>query len=725
MRRTRFLADTLAFATSTLLLLAPQAAKADMPVTFLEVEAVPGAFYGWGYNLTTQQFTSPCLNVNSSATYVSGQPDQNSAFEFTENTATIAAKSNLTVNAALKILGGGTTYAAGNKTSVAGGSESSTYSQTLFASAYRYNAPQFLDLGQVTFKPGVAALVASPGGMGQFKQQCGDAFVIGIQKGREFVGTASIVKQDLKSWTKFANDTNASAKGAWGEVSAEVNIAKEMEQAFGSQNIKVQTYSTGSSQGNPTRVTELEDYFKSFLNSPGQESMVRLVVAPYNLVEGYPWENPLKGTSKEDYIGMMVVALWELRAAIRDANFVLSPETANMFALGRGSQTRTNRIAYIRQQRESWQQEYDMLLSAAQQCDQDFSDRCKALAEYYDRHRNLTAQRHAVLPERYLSDCYQNRLLTDFSRLTNDLKSRNFATPVRGDSETSGSPSRVVAQLRFRPDQRQMKADLSVAKIQWKRGDWRGMPVEVRSNAGESGWALQSQAVVFDLDNPAQFGLGQENLRQCTWDETGLAVTPVPAPPAADYFQRFGFSQATVHGLVDGITGRDPRGQQHFGNGQGALEHIACEVDRKGKDDNMQCLELGVRNVRLVLSSSQDVAADSWAKPAPPQLPTALAAFHNRQNIVPVRHAQQFGQFARILAPTEQKALATAQTQKATAAKSFRAAKFQLPPNQLQLINNRLKLAPAMQLIPPAQQAPQAAPEKKTLRPLRLPIEKK
>lgn len=725
MQRKRYLTTALAGLASALFLLGPQAAGADMPVTFLEVEAVPGAFYGWGYNLTTQQFTSPCLNVNSSATYVSGQPDQNSAFEFTENTATIAAKSNLTVNAALKVLGGGTTYAAGNKTSVAGGSESSTYSQTLFASAYRYNAPQFLDLGQVAFKAGMAELIAAPGGMGQFKQQCGDAFVIGVQKGREFVGTASIVKQDLKSWTKFANDTNASAKGAWGEVSAEVNVAREMEQAFGSQNIKVQTYSTGSSQNNPTRVTELENYFKSFLNSAGQESMVRLVVAPYNLVEGYPWENPLKGNSKEDYIGMMVVALWELRAAIRDANFVLSPETANMFALGKSGQTRANRTTYIRQQRDSWQQEYDLLLSAAQQCDQDFSDRCKALAEYYDRHRNLTAQRHAVLPERYLSDCYQNRVLTDFSRLANDLKGRNFGTPVRGDSETSGNRSRVVAELLFRPDQRQIKADLSVAKIEWKRSDWQGMPVEVRSNVGESGWALQSQAVVFDLDNPAQFGLGQENLRQCAWEGSGLALNPVPAPPAADYFHRFGFSRPTVHGLIDGISGSDPRGQQHFGNGQGALDFITCEVDRRGKDDNMQCLDLGVRNVRLALNSSQDVTADAWARPAPPQLPTALNAFHNKQNIVLVQHAQQFSQYARLLPAPGQKALAAAQAQKTAATRSFKSTTFQLPPSQLQLINNRLKPAPAMQIMPPEQQAPPAAPEKKILRPLLAPIEKK
>lgn len=687
MMRKICLIPVMACLATTLLLVAPQTARADLPVTFLELDAVPGAFYGWGYNLTTQQFTAPCVTANSNATYVSGQPQQNTAFELTENTATIASKSNLSVSTSLKILGG--TFSASNKTSVTGGTESSSYSQALFASAYRYNAAQFLDLGQVAFKPGMQQMIAAPGGKGQFKQQCGDAFVIGIQKGREFVGTASITRQDLKSWTKFANDTNLSASGGGVSASVGVNIAKEMEQAFGNQNIKVLTYSTGSSQNNPTKVTELESYYKKFLNSQGQESMVRLVVAPYNLVDGYPWENPLAGVSKEDYIGMMVVALWELRAAIRDANFVLSPETANMFALGRSSQTKSNRTGFIRQQRDAWQKEYDTLLSAAQQCDQAFGDKCKGLAEFYDRHRNLTEQRYAVLPERYSSNCYENRVLNDFSRLSNDLKTRDFGTPVKGDAETAGNRSRVVAELLLTPDERQLKAQLAVAKIEWKRSDWKGMPVEVRSNVGESGWGLQSQAVIFDLDNPAQFGQEQDNLRQCVW-EPGLGLNTLATPSAADYYHRFGFNQSKVHGLIDGITGKDPRGQQHFGSGQGILNFITCEVDRGGKDNSMKCMDLGVKNIRLSLLNLVDLTADAWIKPAPPQIPTALTAFNSQQTVVAAQHAQQYSQFKQLTANKQM--VSTAQARKAEAAKSFKKPVFQLPAQQQQLIKTRMKL---------------------------------
>ena len=664
-------------------------AWADMPVTFLEVDPVAGAYYGWGYNMTTQQFAAPCLQVNSAATFASGDPEQNSFYDFTETTATIAAQSNLNVSAALKVLAGGGTYGANNKTSITSGSESSTYSQTLFASAYRYNMPNFLDLGQVSFKPSALQLLTTPGGKGQFSQQCGDAFVIGIRNGREFFGTASISKQDLKSWTKFANDTGISVNGVWGSASVDVNLGRSMEQAFGSQNITVSTYSTGSNTPNPTKASELEKYYKNFFNSSGQEKMVKLIVAPYNLVEGYPWENPLEGNTKEDYIGMMVVALWGLKAAINDAGFVLSPQTVNMFALGLNAGVKATRKNYVEQQQAMWQKEYDMLLKAAQQCDQQFTVPCQNLAEYYDRHRNLAAQWAAVMPDRYMSDCYQDFILRDFSSLKNDLVSRNFGTPFKGDSETAGNRSRVVAELTFKRDQRQLKAGLSVAKIEWKRSDWYKMPVEVRSNKGESGWGMQSQAVVFDLDQPARYGMGQENLKYCTFVGDGVQAATLPTPPAEELAARFGFGQTMTHGYIDGLSGKDPRGQQHFGNGAGVLDFITCEVDRGGKDNNMQCADLGVRNVRLKLASTQDIEADRWRKPTPPQIPTALATFSQGKTVNLAQHAVQYATFTQMVPANRKVLVSSIEKKKLSTQTKFKGTRFALPLKQVDLIKKR------------------------------------
>lgn len=676
-------------------IMAVSPARAEMPVTFLAVDPVAGAYYGWGYNLTTKQFTAPCLTYNASATYMSGDPDQGSTYQFVENTSEIVSKSNLSVSAALKVLAAGGTYNVDNKTEVAAGTQSSTYSQALFANAYRYDIPKFLDIGQVSFKPEARRLLTTSGGKGQFKQQCGDGFVIGIQSGREFIGTATITRQNLKSWTQFASKTGSSASGAWGTASASVDIGKLLEQTFGSQNIVVKTYSTGSSRPNPTLASELTTYFQNFLSSTGPEKTVKLIVAPYQLVGDYPWENPLQETGKEDYIGMFVAGLWELKAAIRDADFVIDPTTSNMFALGTTEARKKERLDYIRQTRDAWQTEYDLLLKAAQQCNDQFTPSCKSLAEFYDRSRNLAAQRYAVLPDRYLSDCKQKIVLTDVTqKLKNALAQRNFGTPLIGDAETAGSPSRVAAELVFRPDKTQLKAILSVMKMEWHKPFSPGEAIEPKdSNLNHySTWGMQAQATVFDLENPQQYGGGTENLKYCSWKGDGVDFPNFAAPSAHKSLHQFGFGQRTIHGYIDGKSGEDPRGQVHFGNGRGALEYITCEVDRKGDDNNMQCLDLGLRNVALALVSTQDQEADRWVTPSvKPELPTALASF-GRNQAVTTKDQEQFKPFMAQLSPERKKLLTSYETRRSATLTGLKGTKsFKLPKVQLDLIQMRTK----------------------------------
>ncbi len=682
---------------ATLLMTGSGLVHANMPTTFLEVDAVPGVYYGWGYDIHTMQFTSPCVKVNTAATYPSGSPSEGTAFEFAETTATIAAKSNLSASASLKILAGMETYQANTKLDVAGGTESSTYSQSLFANVYRYDAPEFLDINHVSFKEGPRSLLTTPGGSGQFKQQCGDGFVLGVQKGREFVGTATVTRQDLKSWTKFASETEATASGTWGTAKAGLNLGEQMERSFGSQNISVKTYSTGSTLPKPSQAKDLQDYYQKFLNSHGDKAMIKLIVAPYKLIEGYPWENPLREMGKDDYVGMMVVALWGLRAAIADANYILDPATAKMFALGSRDDIKKSRVSYVQQQRDAWQREYDMLLAAAQKCDANFDASCRELAEYYDRHRHLRAQWHAIMPERYLSDCYQPLVINPTDSLKTALTTANFRTPVEGDSETAGNRSRVVAKLRLNTDHRQLKADLAVAKIEWKRDEWRNQPLDAQ---GESAWGLSAQAVLVDLDRPQQYGLGQVNLKSCTWQGVGYQPMKIQSPQATQYFHRYGLQHIEVQGYIDGISGKNPRGQQHFGEGKGYLNFITCEVDRPGKDNDMQCLDLGMRNIPLTLVSSQDLDADNWTRPPAPQLPTVLVNFSGNRPLAVQQNLAQFKVFADRLSEARKEAVTMSERQKATITNKFKTMRVSLPEAQMQLIQKRLQEVPGLKVQP-------------------------
>ncbi len=680
----------LTFSLAAVGLAAGAGSWADAPFNPIPVDPVPGVYYGWGYNLRTRQFTAPCVEYESGSIYPSGKSVEQKGYELAESTSEIAAVSNLSASMALKVVAGGGTYKANNKTSLVRNNKSSTYSQTLYARSSYYRVPRFVDVNTVRFKEAVRNLLTTPGGKGQFAQQCGDGFVAGIQMGREFIGTATVTRQSLKSWTEFASETNAEAAGAWGNVKGGLNIGEKMEQAFGTQNIAINVYSTGSTMPAPTKASELQEYYQKFLQTDGDEGVVKVFVMPYKMVADYPWESPLKTLTKDDYIGMMVVGLWDLKAAIADADFVIDPSTRNMFALGTNTHVKNRRLDFIRKQRRAWQQEYDKLLQTALKCDKSFDDRCKQVGLFYGNgYRALSEQWHAVMPERYLSDCYSPRTVDPTDPLKQALQSVNFGTPAKGDSETAGNPSRVVAKLAIFPDHRKLKARLSVAKIEWKRSKWRGEPIVVRSHKGESGWGLEAEALLFDLDGMKE-NAGGNNLRHCTWKGPGFRHRFVNTPPAADYFRRFDLQQRQVDGYIDGITGRHPRGQQMFGNGQGYLEYITCEVDRKGKDNFMHCSDVGVRSLPLQLVSTQDVEADRWRRPPEPRVPSILADFNAGKALRAAHYAAQFRAFKGMVPASRKKAVSDANRRRAASLKGLKAIRLNLPRSQLRLINQRL-----------------------------------
>jgi len=688
----------------------PLPVYADLPVDNLRVDPSGAAYYGWGYNLTTKQFTAPCISYSEANKYYAGDTNASEYYNFADNTSVITSKSNISVSASLKVMVGGT-YKLDNKTDVAAGTESSSYNQSLLANYYYYKQPQFIRIEQVAFKQDVLNVLKDQGSKGQFKQQCGDAFVLGIQSGREFIGTASVSKQTLKNWTDFANKTGLSASYGPVEVKAGVDIGKQMEQSFGSNNIIVKVYSTGSNIPSPTSSGELQNYYKNFKNSSGPEKMAKLIVVPYQMVPNYPWENPLQGSTKEDYIGMMVVGLWELKAAMRDANFILDPTTVNMFALGTNKSLKDQRIAYIKQLRGIWQKEYDLLLKSAQKCDQNFTPQCQQLAEFYERDRNLAAQWLAVLPERHLSDCYQSIIMpgdqvpglgsirSKFSMGT-DKNPPNFGTPVVGDSETAGNRMRVVAELTFRPDKRQLKANMSVARIEW-HGDYKyKMALYGHGSKNDrSTWGMAVQdVVVFDLDSAAQYNknLSNVNLNYCEWKGSGVDFPPISTPSSTSTpeLHRFGFNQKITHGYVDGLSGKDPREQIHYGNGEGALTYITCEVDKKGKDNYLTCKDMGFRNGKLTLVSSQDLTADRWVKPsAPVQIPGALANFDGGAAITSANKAQ-FTPLTASLSGAQKTKLNTINAKRTQTISMFKTKPLILPAHQINVIQQRLKAAP-------------------------------
>ena len=608
---------------------------ADMPVDFLTVDKTGGAVeYGTGYKIKSEQFAGQCVQFTSNDTYDGGSSAHESTFELAESTSDIVKKSNLSASASLKAVAGGATISASNKTSVVANSEASMYNLTLFASSYQYDQPKFRYFENAKLSDMAQALLADPLKKGEFKERCGDGFVIAIQEGRDFLGTATVKKQSLKQSAEFTSKTGLGVKSVGYEANADLDIAKTLTSTFGSNNFKIYTYNTGSDDADPSSVDELKAYFKNFFkNSKDYKRRVNFIIVPYTVLENYPYPDILQGDTKEDYIGYMADALWDLKAAIKDADFVLDSEMQKFFALGINQPTINNRTQSIGKYKNAWRKEFNDLLKAANQCNDNFTPQCQQLASYYRDDRKLSNQTAMIMPERYVNDCYTPIVLnpTENSQELNAQLLSGFDT-VAGDNETGGNHMRVTSALNYFTDKRVMKADINIAKIEWKRDDWKGQPLEVRTNKGESGFGKKITMKTFDLDNPKNYGLPfDRKLDTCTWRDPNNPVKSAKiyrAPIGKNGFERYGFNGAPVHGVIDSISKKDSRGQAEYGPGVGDYNSIRCAVDAKGRSDNtLTCESVNLKSFELNLVSQQDLEANKWRDPNLYNEPDLLLSF--------------------------------------------------------------------------------------------------
>ena len=454
--------------------------------------------------------------------------------------------------------------------------------------------------------------------------------------------------------------TGIGVKSVQYEANADFNTTDALVSSFGNNNFKIYTYSTGADMPNPTNVEELKKYYADFFaKSKDYKRRVKYVVLPYSVLQDYPYPDILQGDTKEAYIGYMADALWDLKAAMKDADFILDRQTRSLFALGTRNTTRNRRVHAIQRYKKAWRKEFDDLLKAAQKCDKNFNKQCEQLAAYYRDDRGLRNLVDRVMPERYVNDCY-TPILLDLNEpptnvLLSELQMKHQFDTVAGDTETGGNHVRVVAALDFRPDNRKLIGDLRIAKIEWKRtkhtSDWKGRPLEVRTKKGESGFGLRIQKTVFDLDNPQQYGLPfDRKLTTCTWDKhRPVKVRHLYKEPVGkNGFERYGFRGQLVYGLIDSLSKRNARGQSEYGPGKGILTSIRCAVDAKGRhDDRLGCESARFKTVELNLVSKQDLAADRWRDPQAYAEPAILANFlKNRTIRYRIKHRPQLRSYS-------------------------------------------------------------------------------
>ncbi|ACM93210.1 hypothetical protein NAMH_0285 [Nautilia profundicola AmH] len=616
-------------------------AKADMAVDFLTLDATEGAVdYGTGYDTHRKMYTGKCVEIVKMDTYNGGiGPQQDWNYGWTKTTSEITKNANISAELSIKALSGATKTNMNNKTTLLQKTESSSYAITLYAYSYFYDAPKFVKIEYVKLTPQAKQLLKQ-NKVSEFRQRCGDGFVIGIQEGREFIGTASVQNQTFKQSMEFASKTGLGIKSVNYDVDANVDIKKAAISTFGVNNFKVHTYSTGTNMRLPKSVDEFEDFATNFYNadSATYKKRVKYIVAPYSMLADYPFNDILQGDTKETYMTYFVNTLWDLKAAMKDADFIINPKTQKYFALGTTNKIRRNRVNAIKRYKNAWLKEFNDLLKAAQQCNKDFTNRCEQLAIYYRDRRNILNMEDRVMPERYVQDCYTPIILDNLGsydgKISTALKTASASgfEVIAGDTETAGNPMRVVAALKFKADKNRLKAILKIAKIEWKRSQYKGMPLTVRTKKGESGFGLSLDLTLFDLAHPQKYMDESRPLDTCSFNRVNPIKSAMYREPKPDSgFDRVGFKGEPVQGLIDyRVAHKNSRGQQTIRNGKGVLEYIKCELDRKGKhDERATCSEVGVKDIELNLISKQDLAANRWRDPKLAYEPRILTNFLN------------------------------------------------------------------------------------------------
>jgi hypothetical protein len=658
---------------ATILLLAATPSSAQMTASYLTVDAEPGAPFTFGYGYDSRakngEFKKECVEFLSTEEHNGSRMGSDHVnYKLIENNYEIVKDAQMSIKSSIKATYGAGSASLKNKTDLLKKTKASTYNLTIFAYALYYDEPRIRYIKNVKLKEKYRNLLNDPKGKVAFKNQCGDGFIIGIQTGKEFLGTATVKTQTLQQSTKLASWTGLGVKYTQYEGKADVNLTDAIESIFGSNNFNFNVYQTGGSYEKPTDLKSFKRMYENF-GKEGRSSIVRYIILPYTFLDDYPYQDPFTTDIESEALAYLAEAIWDLSAAIEDAQMVINTPHElgqSLFALGTTTEIRNQRIDAIKRYRNAWQKERDLLIKAAKKCDTDFNRECLKLANLY-RNRKISSISYQVLPERYLDDCYSPikidvKSLPTFSSAFAPMKA-DFDM-LAGDGETGGNPVRVTAIFNVEAENGDPKgkliATLSIARTEWKGkqkikrvikyrdGRTRtqiAMPPlaahNKRINRGDSVFAKMVRFPIFQFENE---GMIERSYKTCQWRDPKHPIKAdlikIPFPVLINTLKAYGFDKRYVYGLVDSYSKHNARGQAYYGPGKGVLKSVRCEVDRKGRNDNLAgCEDVEIATLTLDLVSTQDVTADKWEDPHLDQVPKELVEFVNGKplKITPLR----------------------------------------------------------------------------------------
>lgn len=602
---------------------------------------------GSGYNSVTGNWTStPCVTMPSKtvASYSNGDSSPGGSDWSIANTRNdVASAVGLSVSASFSASMGFASVSASDKLSTVNTSKTSDFTQTVVASWFYYDAPQIVDPSQTPMLKEPAKYSTYE----DFRTQCGDFFVVGVQQGRSMYGTLNLSVEDTESANSLQNDAGLSFKGGFFSGKVDVNNLEKVQQKSSSTSQQISVSCTGG--GGCPSVQNLKDFaaaFKAFPSkSPGDKRPVKVYLQRYDdaSVGNLPmaqWALAQfdQGESPTQQLIDLAQVAWNLQELMDDANYVLAHSKAqlpamrheqnNLYALGTTTARRTAELAYVHALLQKYTNDLSELQNAVKntKCTpSNWPQACDAI------HTKWTAMdlegEFEKLPYRYIADCYVNTNISGAGQLflpSNNPIGMKLSGPTAGDAQFSGHRVWLDGNVFFRPD-----VAAGVHSLDEVR-NLRGI-LDLNMKEDVSDWTTYTahfDQPVLNLATwpPDSSGQPSRNpqFSQCLFHGTGLKIETVAHDSHgfihdSSGIQANGFT--TYKGVGDGASFNPAtKGGTKPGHG-GILDTMSCQTGNNSNQDNMfvSCNALGMRDVQLDLVDMEDVTADSNPPPASAQ----------------------------------------------------------------------------------------------------------
>jgi len=406
----------------------PEVARADIMKNPIEIEPVTSADLGMGWDTTRKRLANVCIDesmerLSQGEVAVDTSPNIEE-FSMVRSATEMTDKMGMNMEVALSAMTGIGRFSNATKAGLLKQTSSSRYALTLIG-RNRETVPEFLDKEGLKLKKEAAKLLESELTHPQFRDRCGDAFVLGWLIGHELVARLQISEEvrDRLREMDFENDLGISS-GSY-DLDTLIQISKRSEFASFRKTVDVVVYrtdskETGTDYSDPERFRQSFFQWQSQVDPYEDGQIVALFVAPYRgNVTDYPPREYLAARTAESYLGWIADALWELKAAEEDAQYVV--ENPDRHALAVRRSTRAARLAAIRQARDDWAREYESLKQRGAECLQtikaqrarhtadetlpELPDYCVETARNYHFERGLAAERDRILPPEKSAEC--------------------------------------------------------------------------------------------------------------------------------------------------------------------------------------------------------------------------------------------------------------------------------------------------------------------------------